>query len=126
MNATLYKQMMKVNMKGFMNYAFGSAFYILLMFWLYPGIAKNAGAIDELVQSMPQGVGKALGLNGFGSAEAFISGEYYGLILVLILSILCVQVSTQLMAKLVIRDPWLIYYPPPRPEGKLPLRKQPC
>jgi len=119
MNATLYKQMMKVNMKGFMNYAFGSAFYILLMFWLYPGIAKNAGAIDELVQSMPQGVGKALGLNGFGSAEAFISGEYYGLILVLILSILCVQVSTQLMAKLVDQGSMAYLLSTPTTRGKV-------
>ncbi|UVI28397.1 ABC transporter permease [Paenibacillus spongiae] len=101
MNATLYKQMLKVNIKGFMNYSFGSAFYILLMFWLYPGIASKTEAIDELVQAMPKGIGKAFGLNGFGSAEAFISGEYYGLILVLILSIVCVQLSTQLMAKLV-------------------------
>lgn len=53
---------------------------------------------------MPEGVGKAFGLNsGFTSAEAFISGEYYGLILVLILSIVCVQMSTQLMARLVDR-----------------------
>ncbi|WP_219835052.1 ABC transporter permease subunit [Paenibacillus sp. R14(2021)] len=101
MNGVLYMQMMKVNLKGFMNYAIGSAFYMLLMFWLYPGIATNAAAIDQLVKSMPEGVGQAFGLSGFGSAEAFISGEYYGLILVLILSILCVQLSTQLMAKLV-------------------------
>jgi len=101
MNMTLYKQMMKVNLKGFMNYSFGSAFYILFMCWLYPGIAENAKAIDSVVQSMPEGIGRAFGLNGFGTAEAFISGEYYGLILVLILSIVCVQLSTQLMAKLV-------------------------
>ncbi|UKS29272.1 ABC transporter permease [Paenibacillus sp. HWE-109] len=101
MNTTLYKQMMKVNVKGFMNYAIGSAFYIILMFWLYPSIGRSAKAIDELVQSMPEGVGRAFGLNGFGSAEAFISGEYYGLILVLILAIVCVQLSTQLMAKLI-------------------------
>lgn len=63
-------------MMGFMNYALGSAFYIILMFWLYPGIAQNSKAIDELVKSMPEGVGKAFGLNGFSSAEAFISGEY--------------------------------------------------
>jgi ABC-2 type transport system permease protein len=50
---------------------------------------------------MPEGVSRAFSLNGFGTAEAFISGEYYGLILVLILSILSVQLSTQLMAKLV-------------------------
>ncbi|MBO9606833.1 MAG: ABC transporter permease subunit [Paenibacillaceae bacterium] len=101
MNATLYRQMMSVYLKGFLNYAFGSAFYILLMLWLYPGIADNVKAIDDIVNSMPAGVGRAFGLNGYGTAEAFISGEYYGLILVLILAIVCVQLSTQLMAKLV-------------------------
>ncbi|WP_410772462.1 ABC transporter permease subunit [Fontibacillus sp. BL9] len=101
MNAILFKQMMKVNMKTFMNYAFGSAFYILLMFWIYPSIGKNVTAIDALVEAMPEGIGRAFGLSGFGTAEAFISGEYYGLILILLLSIVCVQLSTQLMAKLV-------------------------
>ncbi|WP_409343607.1 ABC transporter permease subunit [Paenibacillus sp. MBLB4367] len=119
MNVTLYKQMMKVNMKGFMNYAFGSAFYILLMFWLYPGIAKNAKAIDELVQSMPAGVGRAFSLNGFDSAEAFISGEYYGLILVLILAIVCVQLATQLMAKLVDQGSMAYLLSTPTTRGKV-------
>jgi len=104
MNLTLYKEMLRVNLKGVMNYAFGSAFYILFMIWLYPGIGKNTKAIDELIAAMPQGVGNAFGLNnGFSSAEGFISGEYYGLILVLILSIVCVQMSTQLVARLVDR-----------------------
>lgn len=104
MNLPLYKEMMRVNLKGIMNYAFGSAFYILFMIWLYPGIAGSTQAIDDLIKAMPEGVGKAFGLNsGFTSAEAFISGEYYGLILVLILSIVCVQMSTQLMARLVDR-----------------------
>lgn len=104
MNLPLYKEMMRVNLKGIMNYAFGSAFYILFMIWLYPGIAGSTQAIDELIKAMPEGVGRAFGLNsGFTSAEAFISGEYYGLILVLILSIVCVQMSTQLMARLVDR-----------------------
>lgn len=119
MNATLYKQMMKVNMKGFMNFAVGSAFYILLMFWLYPGIAKSSKAIDELVGSMPEGLGRAFGLNGFGSAEAFISGEYYGLILVLLLSIVCVQLSTQLMAKLVDQGSMAYLLSTPTTRGKV-------
>ncbi|WP_027087001.1 ABC transporter permease subunit [Cohnella panacarvi] len=101
MKTTLYAQMMKVNLRGFLNYAFGSAFYLLIIFWLYPGIAKNAAAIDSIVDSMPEGFGRAFGFSGFDSAEAFISGEFYGLILVLILSIVCVQLSTKLMAKLV-------------------------
>jgi ABC-2 type transport system permease protein len=119
MNATLYKQMMKVNMKGFMNYSFGSAFYIILMFWLYPGIATNTKALDEIIKSMPEGVGRAFGLNGFGSAEAFISGEYYGLILVLILSIVCVQLSTQLMAKLVDQGSMAYLLSTPMTRGKV-------
>ncbi|WP_342438987.1 ABC transporter permease subunit [Paenibacillus sp. FSL L8-0436] len=104
MNLPLYKEMMRVNLKGIMNYAFGSAFYIVFMIWLYPGLADNTKAIDDLVKAMPEGVSNAFGLsNGFANAEAFISGEYYGLILVLILSIVCVQMSTQLVARLVDR-----------------------
>ncbi|CAI6086606.1 ABC transporter permease subunit [Cohnella sp. JJ-181] len=103
MSVALYKQMMRVNLKGILNYAFGSAFYILLMFWLYPGIAQNTAALDDIVATMPAGVGRAFSLSGFDSAEAFISGEYYGLILVLILAIVSVQLSTQLMARLVDR-----------------------
>ncbi|MEF2969123.1 ABC transporter permease subunit [Paenibacillus sp. M1] len=101
MNAILFKQMMKVNMKTFMNYAFGSAFYTLIMFWIYPSIGKNVAEIDALVAAMPEGIMRAFSLSGFGSAEAFISGEYYGLILVLLLAIVIVQLSTQLVAKLV-------------------------
>ncbi|SET89421.1 ABC transporter permease subunit [Paenibacillus sp. NFR01] len=104
MNLTLYKQMLKVNLKGIMNYAVGSAFYILFMIWLYPGIGKNTDALNDLVSAMPAGVNNAFGLtNGFSNFEAFISGEYYGLILVLILAVVCVQMSTQLMARLVDR-----------------------
>lgn len=102
MNVPIFKQMLKVNLKVFLNYSFGSAFYILLMFYIYPGIADNNESLDSLIQSMPEGIGKAFGLeNGFGSIDSFISGEYYGLLFLLILSIFCVLVSTQLIAKLV-------------------------
>lgn len=102
MNAPLFRQMLKVNLKGFSNYAFGSAFYILFMIWLYPGIADNSKALNDLVEALPSGVTNAFGFQGgFGSMESFISGEYYGLILPLLLSIFCLMLSTQLMAKLV-------------------------
>lgn len=55
MNLPLYKEMMRVNLKGIMNYAFGSAFYIVFMIWLYPGLADNTKAIDDLVKAMPEG-----------------------------------------------------------------------
>jgi ABC-2 type transport system permease protein len=102
MNMPLFKQMLQTNMKGISNYAFGSAFYILLMFWLYPGMAENTDALNELLKSMPEGVVNAFNIQGgFGSMEAFISGEYYGLILPILLSIFSLMVSTALLARLV-------------------------
>jgi len=102
MKSPLFKQMMKINLKGISNYAFGSAFYILLMFWLYPEIAENTGALNELMKALPEGIVNAFGVQaGFGSMEAFISGEYYGLILPLLLSIFSIMMSTSLMARLI-------------------------
>ncbi|WP_136604550.1 ABC transporter permease subunit [Paenibacillus dokdonensis] len=102
MNMPLYGQMLKNHMRTMTSYAFGSAFYILLMFWIYPSMATQSESLNALIESMPEGLGKAFGLeNGFGSIDAFISGEYYGLLFVLILSIFSIMTSTQLMARLV-------------------------
>lgn len=102
MNMPLFRQMMKIHMKGMANYAFGSAFYILLMLWIYTGIAEHTQSLDDLITALPPGVVNAFGFQGgFDSMESFISGEFYGLILPLLLSIFCLLVSTQLIAKLV-------------------------
>lgn len=104
MNAPLFRQMMKVNLKAMLNYAVGSAFYMLLMFWIYPSIAGNSSNLNDMIQSLPSGLVNAFGFQGgFGSMESFISGEYYGLILPLLLSIFSMMLSTQLMARLVDR-----------------------
>ncbi|GIO70241.1 ABC transporter permease subunit [Paenibacillus cookii] len=102
MNAALYGQMLKNHLRTMTSYAFGSAFYILLMFWVYPSMATQTENLNTLIAAMPEGVSKAFSLeNGFGSVESFISGEYYGLLFVLILSIFSITTSTQLMARLV-------------------------
>jgi ABC-2 type transport system permease protein len=102
MNISLYKQMMKVNIKGMMNYAVGSAFYMIFMVWVYPSIADNSKMFTDFIKVMPAGMTKAFGFeSGFGSFEAYISGEYYGILLTIILTIFCVMVPTQLIAKLV-------------------------
>lgn len=102
MNFPLYKQMMKIQMKSILNYAIGSAFYMILMVWIYPSIAVNTKSLNEFVKVMPESLLKAFGFeNGFGSFESFISGEYYGVILTIILTIFCVILPTQLVAKLV-------------------------
>src|SRR5690242_11221445 len=122
MNVALYKHMMKIHIKGMMNYAFGSAFYILLMFWLFPSFAGNNAALDEMIKSLPPGMTKAFNLgNGFGTVEGFISGEYYGLLLVLIVSIFCVLFTTQLMAKLVDQGSMAFLLATPTTRGKVAL-----
>ncbi|GIP22981.1 ABC transporter permease subunit [Paenibacillus sp. J22TS3] len=102
MNLSLYAQMLKNNAKGISSYALGSAFYIMLMLWLYPSIAEHAQVMNDLLKSIPSGITKAFGLeNGMGDLESFLSGEYYGLIFIIILSIFSLMISTQLMARMV-------------------------
>ncbi|MFB9329217.1 ABC transporter permease subunit [Paenibacillus aurantiacus] len=102
MSTALYARMLHLHRKTIVNYGIGSAFYILLMFWLYPAVADNSASIDELLQALPPGLSQAFGFeSGFGSAQSFIAGEYYGLIFVLLLSVYTVLLSTQLIAKLV-------------------------
>ncbi|WP_316572120.1 ABC transporter permease subunit [Neobacillus sp. YIM B06451] len=120
MNLTLYKQMMKVNIKGMLNYALGSAFYMILMVWVYPSIAENTKTFDELVKSMPAGLTKAFGFeSGFGSFESYISGEYYGVLLPLIVTIFCVMLPTQLVAKLVDHGSMAYLLATPTTRGKI-------
>jgi ABC-2 type transport system permease protein len=120
MNFSLYKQMMKVNVKGVMNYAIGAAFYIFLMVWLYPSMQETAKPLNDMLKAMPAGMTKAFNLqNGFGSFEAFISGEFYGLLYTLIVSIFCVVVPTQLMAKLVDQGSMAYLLSTPTTRGKV-------
>lgn len=102
MNFSLFKTMLKAHIKGMFNYAIGSAFYMILMVWVYPSISENTKSLNDFIKVMPAGVLKAFGFeNGFGSFESYISGEYYGVILTIILTIFCVMLPTQLIAKLV-------------------------
>ncbi|RUS43085.1 ABC transporter permease subunit [Cohnella sp. AR92] len=104
MNLPLLRQMLKTHSRVMLNYSFGSAFYIVLMFWLYPSMASSSDALDSLIGDMPEGVVNAFGIqNGFGTLEAFISGEFYGLILPILLTIFCVSLANQLIAQLVDR-----------------------
>ncbi|MGG3562109.1 ABC transporter permease subunit [Neobacillus rhizosphaerae] len=120
MNYPLYKQMMKVNLKGMMNYAIGSAFYMILMVWVYPSIAENTKALNDFMKVMPEGMLRAFGFEGgFGSFEAYVSGEFYGVILTIILTIFCVMLPTQLMAKLVDQGSMAYLLSTPTTRGKV-------
>ncbi|MCY9217803.1 ABC transporter permease subunit [Bacillus haynesii] len=120
MNLSLYKQMLRTNMKGIMSYAVGSAFYILLILGIYPSIAGNAEDIEKMIKSMPEGFLNAFGFeNGLGNLEDFMSGEYYGLIFIVILSIFSVMLSTKLLAKLVDQGSMAYILSAPTTRGKV-------
>jgi len=120
MNISLYKLMMKVNLKGMMNYAIGAAFYMILMVWIYPSIAKNAKDMNEFMKVMPEGMLRAFGFEGgFGSFESFISGEFYGVILTIIVTIFCIMLPTQLIAKLVDQGSMAYLLSTPTKRGKI-------
>lgn len=120
MNLSLYKQMLRTNMKGIMSYGVGSAFYILLILGIYPSIAGNAEDIEKMIKSMPEGFLNAFGFeNGLGNLEDFISGEYYGLIFIVILSIFSVMLSTKLLAKRVDQGSMAYILSAPTTRGKV-------
>ncbi|MDP4083702.1 MAG: ABC transporter permease subunit [Bacillota bacterium] len=120
MNFSLYKQMMKVNIKGMFNYAIGAAFYMILMVWVYPSIAKTAKPLNDMLKVMPAGMTRAFNMqSGFGSFETYISGEFYGLLFTLIVSIFCVMIPIQLIAKLVDQGSMAYLLTTPTTRGKV-------
>lgn len=104
MNGALFQQMLKVHGKGIGSYSIGAAIYMLLMVWVFPTISENTKAIDDLMKALPPEFSDAFGLeSGFSSFEGYIAGEFYGLLMPLILTLFIVTKSTQLMARLVDR-----------------------
>lgn len=120
MNFVLFKQMLKVHGKTIMNYAFGSAFYMILMVWVYPSIAENTKAMEDLMKTLPEGLSKVFNLEtGFNSFEGYISGKFYELLLTIILTLFIIFLSTQLVARLVDRGSMAYLLSTPTTRGKV-------
>ncbi|MEB6550954.1 ABC transporter permease subunit [Heyndrickxia sporothermodurans] len=104
MSAALFKTMLKMNGKSISSYAFGAAFYMLLIIWIYPSIAKS-DALEQLFKEMPQNYLSAFGFDGgmINDLSGFLAAEYYGLLYLIILMIFSVVTATQLIARLVDR-----------------------
>ncbi|MCF6136483.1 ABC transporter permease subunit [Pseudalkalibacillus berkeleyi] len=103
MNMSLYRTMMKSNMKSFINFGLGSAVYVTLMTSLFPMIADNMEEINSMTELFPEALMRAMGLESFSSYGQFISAEYYGLFFIFILGVFAVMTAVQLLAKLVDR-----------------------
>ncbi|TYR81726.1 ABC transporter permease subunit [Priestia megaterium] len=101
MNASLFITMLKSHGKSFASYTLGSTFYLLLIIFIYPSVS-NVEGINDIIKAMPENFLKAFGIeNGLSSLSDFLAGEYYGLLLLVILSIFCVLTASSLVAKLV-------------------------
>ncbi|WP_046173561.1 ABC transporter permease subunit [Domibacillus indicus] len=101
MNISLFRQMVKLNMKNFLCFGFGSALYVVLMTSLYPLFADNTEAVNELIKIVPETMKNALGFDSLTSYGGFISAEYFGLFFPIILGVFSVMTATQLLAHLV-------------------------
>ncbi len=101
MSISLLKAMYKINGKMIIGLSLGSFLYLWLIIWLFPTIADSP-AMKEIFESMPAEMLIAFGLTrGFDTIEAFIAGEYFGLLFIVILLIYSVMTSTNLVARLV-------------------------
>jgi len=102
-NGKLYLTMLKTNGRTLSSYALGSALYLWLIIWIYPSIAGAKG-FNEIIQKMPESLLKAFGYShGFQDLNGFMAGEFYGLLFLIILSIYCIMMATQLIVRLVDR-----------------------
>ena len=103
MNGKLYSSMLKANARLMSSFSIGSALYLWLMIWIYPSLAGAKG-FNEILKQMPQNLLNAFGLSkGIQDLVGFMSGEFYGLLFLIILSIYSIMISTQLIVRLVDR-----------------------
>jgi ABC-2 type transport system permease protein len=100
-SAALFRTMLKTNASTILSYAIGMSAYLWLFIWVYPSLTKST-ALNSLLQSLPQGMLQLLGYQaGVSQVSDFLSGEFYGLIYLIILAIYAITTATKLMARAV-------------------------
>ncbi|MED1203851.1 ABC transporter permease subunit [Heyndrickxia acidicola] len=104
MSSALLIAMLKTTGKNIFSYAFGAAFYVILIIWIYPSVA-HSDALNQVLKQMPSNYLSAFGLQGgmAGNLSGFLAGEYYGLLFIIILMIYSVMTSSQLIARFIDR-----------------------
>src|SRR5699024_11601078 len=85
MNLSLYKQMMKINMKIFLGSGIGSAAYVTLMTVIFPMISDNIEKIEDVMNIVHEALLRALDMESISSYVQFIYAEYYCLFFYFIL-----------------------------------------
>ncbi|HET7657027.1 MAG TPA: ABC transporter permease [Bacillales bacterium] len=103
MSRTLFMTMFKSNQKSIFGYAIGTVFYMWMVIWIYPSLAKSNG-MNELLQSLPSNMLRVFSLqHGIQKLSDYLAAEFYGLLFLIIMSIYSVTTATQLVARLIDR-----------------------
>lgn len=103
MNRTLFLTMLKNNQKSIIQFAVGIVFYMWLVIWIYPSLAKSNG-INDMLKGLPDNLLSMFSLeHGIQKLTDYLAAEFYGLLFLIIMSIYCVVTATQLIARLVDR-----------------------
>ncbi|MBC2722895.1 ABC transporter permease subunit [Desulfosporosinus sp.] len=103
MNRALFRAMYKQYRKKVAAISTGIFLYQGLLTWVYPIIAKNPAVID-IAETMPSTVKTVFGVSKNARTdtfEAFISGQFYARIWVMLMALYGVQTANALLAEMV-------------------------
>lgn len=103
MNRALFRAMFKQYRKKVAAISAGIVLYEGLLTWVYPVIAKNP-AVTEVAESMPSAVKTVFGISEnarVDTFEAFISGQFFARIWVMIMGLYGIQTANASLAKMV-------------------------
>lgn len=101
MSITLFRTLMKSHLKSVLSYGIGTAFYLILLIYLYPSFAGSP-ALNSLLKSLPEGMLKLIGYQaGISNVGDYIAGEYYSLLYIIIVGIYAITAGVRLLAHMV-------------------------
>lgn len=103
MNRALFRAMFKQHGKKVAKLSTGILLYEGLLTWVYPVISENL-AVTQIAESIPSPVKTVFGIAEearMDTFEAFISGQFFARIWVMLMALYNVETATDLLAKLV-------------------------
>ncbi len=103
MNRALFRAIFKQYRKKVAAISTGIVLYEGLLTWVYPVIARNP-AVTEVAESMPSVVKTVFGISEnarVDTFEAFISGQFFARIWVMLMALYGIQTANSLLAKMV-------------------------
>lgn len=103
MNRALFRAMFKQYRKKAAVISTGIVLYEGLLTWVYPVVAKNP-AVTEVAESMPSAVKTVFGISKnarIDTFEAFIAGQFFARIWVMLMALYGIQTANAVLAKMV-------------------------